>query len=220
LAAGRAVDHGSANRVGDPDPRFRRVEIAEHDVAQAIAIDVGQRDGRAEPMIGSGRVDIETVGAIDVRELQIGRKTVGLAVHDVDRPGVERPILADERRADDEVIDAVAVDVSRGRNRIAAAGGNVRAVNPEAVGAVEIGGRETCRIAGRGAVDDVGQATAAGSGVPFTDDEIVKAIAIDIAGGGNLRAAGGVDGIRRAFEMESVAAVDVREFDSRLDIAA
>ena len=115
---------------------------------------------------------------------------------------------------DDQVVDAVAVDVARARDRTAAAVVRVDPVEAEAVDAVERREIEARREAGVGAEDDValaGTPVAGSAGRP--DDQVVDAVAVDVARAGDREAAAvvRVDPV----EAEAVRPVERREIEAR-----
>src|SRR5262245_50226815 len=81
----------------------------------------------------------EAGGAVERGEIDIGRKARGLAEHHVARDGIADGVRSCKWSADDQIGEAVAVDVARGGNRKAAEIIFRVAREPEAGRAVEYG---------------------------------------------------------------------------------
>ena len=89
---------------------------------------------------------------------RLGAKAGGGAEHDIARAGIDRRFGRRSEAADDQVVDAVAVDVARAGDRDAAVVAVVDPVEAEAVAAVERGEIEARREARGGAEHDVARA--------------------------------------------------------------
>ena len=121
------------------------------------------------------------------------------------------------RRADDEVVDAVAVDVAGAAHRAARVVVGIDAFEDEARAAVAArrreqaaqleGGRKSARAAEHH-VALAGSSLAVGVGTIRADDQVVDAVTVDVAGAAHrtARAIVGID----AFEDEALAAIAAR----------
>ena len=166
--------------------------------------------------------DEAAVAGRDRGEVDLGREARGLAEHHVAVARTFRACCRGRRqsRPDDEVVEAVAVDVAgRGYPNAGYIGG-VLAVDDEAAvagrdrGEVDLR-REARRLAEHhvavaGTVARV--AGAIGTGCP--DDEVVEAVAVDVAGRGH-RMAGLIAHILAMEDEAAVAGCDRGEVDLR-----
>ena len=155
---------------------------ADQDVVEAVAVRVAGGGNAPPRFVARSALDPEPVGLGEVGEVEIGQ-AADPAVQDIGVAGIGAPDAA-VRRADDEIVDTVAVDIARGGD--AATGPVVRvvALEDETVGRrqgrdVDVG--ETAGLA----EDDIGLAGIAAAIVAIfcPDDEVGKAVAIDVAGG-------------------------------------
>src|SRR5690606_37697932 len=151
---------------------------------EAVAIDVtGAADGPAAVIEPPLAVEAEAVGAVERTELDGGGKPAGLAEHHVgrSRTGAVRVCL---RCADDQVIEAVAVDVTGTADGPPAHVVPRLAIEAEAVGAVERAERDR-----RGKPAGLAEHHVARPGTEVVrigirraDDQVVEAVAVDVAG--------------------------------------
>ena len=89
---------------------------ADDQVGEAVAVDVaGRRDRNAALVDGRHAAELETIRAIESREVEIGAEARGLAEHHVARSG-HAAVWIGPFGADDQVGEAVAVDVARRGN--------------------------------------------------------------------------------------------------------
>ena len=131
-------------------------------------------------------VEAETVIAIQGGKAHGRGPAAGLAEYDIDRTGRGVAARRGQICPDDEIGDAVAVDVARGQAAAGIVAGR-HAVEEEAVGAVEEGGVD-CLVhrpadavfPRRAAEDDIGRAGRAVDSAPG-DDDIGDAVAINVA---------------------------------------
>src|SRR5258705_6426609 len=114
--------------------------------------------------------------------------------------------------ADDQIAEAVAVDIAGRRHREAAEAIGRFAIDLKAVAAVQAGKVDVCRKSGRLAEHHVSRARGKTVWVCArgADDEIGKAVAVDIAGGRNPKAAGVACGL--AADAKPRAAIETRKF--------
>src|SRR5262249_30757923 len=130
----------------------------------------------------SGAVELHTVGPVEAVHAEAGRRgPVCLSEDDV---GVAAAIGTSDRRTDDDIVEAVAVDVAGTGDTLAeiAGAGRGRPVNPEAIGAVER--RDVDRAGESAAVaeDDVcGPGAGVSTEIIGADDDIVETVAVDVA---------------------------------------
>ena len=118
-----------------------------------------------------------------------------------------------QRGADDQVGEAVAVDVAGRGDREAAVVTGRHAAELEAVGAVE-GGEVEVGGEARGLAEHHVARPGIGSvriGTAGADDQVVEAVAIDVAGRGDREAALVIG--RHAAELEAVGAVEGGEVE-------
>ncbi len=143
-------------------------------------------------------------------EIEAGVEGPVVAEHHVSLAGILVAARRGMPRADDHVVEPVAVDVAGRRHRIAAQVEVVDAVEPEAVAAVERREVEIGRKAAVLAEHDVGR-PGPGVGQECPDHDVVEAVAVDVAGRGHREAAvvADVDSI----EAEAVGAVECIEID-------
>ena len=114
-ARARAEDDVGGSRVR-PSQRVRAVG-ADDDVRPPVAVDVARaRDRPAGPVAGRRAVDPEAA-ATEGREVDLHRR--GLAEDHVGGTRVLAPVVVGARRADDDVAEAVTVDVTGGGDRVA-----------------------------------------------------------------------------------------------------
>ena len=127
---------------------------ADDEVGEAVAVDVpGPGDRGAAEVVAIDAVEAEAVGAVEGREVEAGAEPRGSAEHDVSsrRP---KPARVSAESTDDDVGEAVAVDVTGPGDGATAVIACVDAVEPEAVGAVEVGERGGRRVTtGGGTID-------------------------------------------------------------------
>ena len=82
-------------------------------------------------------VEAKAVGAVEGREIEAGTEPRGSAEHDVALAGIRIPVSIGAGSADDDIAEAVAVDVPGRGDRAAAIVVRIDAVEAKAVGAVE-----------------------------------------------------------------------------------
>ena len=91
----------------------------------------------AAVVTGIDAVEAEAVGAVEAREIERGGKARSLAEHHIALARIGVPARIGARGADQDVVEAVAIDVPRRGDGLAAAVTGIDAVEAEAVGAVE-----------------------------------------------------------------------------------
>src|ERR687895_637167 len=126
-------------------------------------------------------VEPEAVGAVERGEIDVRRKPGVGAEDDVAFAGSEALVeVADVARADDQVVEPVAVDVAGARDRTA---GGYRAFEAEAIRTVERGEIDARRKAGGGAENDV--AFARSGRIIVADarshNQVVEPVAVQVA---------------------------------------
>ena len=161
---------------------------ADDEVVKAVAVDVAGRGNAPAGQVAVGiALDDEPVGRREAGKVDRG-EPCRFAEDDIGLAGIDAAIVA-ARRADDEVVKSVAIDVAGRRDapaRIVAGG---IALDDEPVGRGE-GGKvdraEPCRFA----EDDIGLAGIAAAivAVRGADDEVVIAVAVDVARRGDAEA--------------------------------
>ena len=111
---------------------------ADDQVVEAVAVDVARRgDGKPAPVKGIDAVEAEAVRAVERREVEARRKPRRLAEHDVALAGIGVRAWVAAKGADDDVGEAVAVDVPGRGDGATAKVTRIDAVEAEAVRAVE-----------------------------------------------------------------------------------
>ena len=160
---------------------------AEHEVAAAVAVDVARGHGVARAVAFAGAVDAEALRV--GREVDLGRR--GAAVDHARATGVRLGGRAriGPRGADQQVVLAVAVDVADAGQRPAGVVVGDRAFDADAVGAQrgEVDGSALRRLA----VDHVDRARlgarrAVGAEHPHAERDVPDAVAVEVAGRGDL----------------------------------
>ncbi len=154
---------------------------ADHDVIEAVAVDVPRRGDRGSGAVGVRHAgESEAVGPVEARQVDVGGEPGHPAEHDVGRPHRIGP-----GRADDHIVEAVAVDIAgRGHGR-AAVGVEARAAEPEAVGSVEAVDVEIGGKTGFRAEHHIADARRIpmGIGLRRAQDQVGQTVAVDVAGG-------------------------------------
>src|SRR5262245_54251734 len=157
-ARGPAVDHiGCA--FGERENRR-----SHHDVAVSIAVDVAgasnrrpEMGGKIEPQIAltdGWAIDPEAIGGAEVGEIDIA-KSGRLAEDDIGRSRVGLPVRVGAGRPDDQVGEAVAVEITCGGDRVSGFVSGGGAIDAEAVAGREVGWIDIRQAAGL-AEDNVG----------------------------------------------------------------
>ena len=186
---------------------------ADDQVGEAVAVDVARRGDRdAAEVAGRHAAELEAVGAVEGGEIEVGAEARGLAEHHVARAGMAAVRIGPEG-ADDQVGEAVAIDVAGRGDRAAAVVAGRHAAELEAVRAVE-GGEVEIGAEARGLAEHHIARPGVASvriGVVGADDQVGEAVAVDVAGRGD-RAAALVAG-RHAAELEAVGAVERGEVE-------
>ena len=189
--AGRRT--GTVGRVG-----------ADDEVVEAVTVHVtGGGDRIAGPIIRIRAVDHEAANPrSNVHEINGRRKARPAAEHHVAVTGTgararRRAGTVGQVGPDDDVVEAVAIDVPGGGHRSAGAIVRIRAVDDEAANprsnVHEINGRRKARPAAEHhiAVAGIGaraRCRAGTVGKRCPDDDVVEAVAIDVPGGGHRKA--------------------------------
>jgi hypothetical protein len=188
----------------------RRPGGADDQVAYAVAIDVaGAADGGAGPVAVDGAVEGEAVEAAQGAQRQCGREAAAAEHH------VSLAAQGDQRLvgADDQVVEAVAVDVAGAADGEAgpvAVGG---AVEGEAVGAAQGAQGQRGREAGSAEHHVRLAAVDAARRPGGADDDVSEAIAVDVPR--VTDGAAGLVAVGDAIEGEAVAAVEARQRQHR-----
>ena len=186
---------------------------ADDQVGEAVAVDVARRGDRAAAAVARRHAaELEAVAAVEARQVEVGGKARGLAEHHIARAGIAAVRVGAEG-ADDQVGEAVAVDVAGRGDREAAAVVRRHAAELEAVAAVEarqveVGGKARGLAEHHIARAGIG---AVRVGAVGADDQVGEAVAVDVAGRGDRAAAAVVR--RHAAELEAVAAVEARQVE-------
>ena len=171
--ARRAKHHiaGALGRVG--------TRCADDQIVDAIAIDVTRAAHRPAGNVQSrGALD----GQIGVSgEVDGHRKALIGAEHHVAGAGTVAAVRGGVRHADDQIIDAIAVDVARAADRAAGFVKSRGALDGQVGVAREVDGRRKALIAAEHHVAGAGKVTAIRVGSSGADDHIVDAIAVDVA---------------------------------------
>src|SRR4029434_7176135 len=85
---------------------------ADQKIPEAIAIDItGTADRKPSTIVVALTADPKSVGAVEIRKVQIAAETSGFPKHQVSRTGLET-IGIGKRRTDEQVGKAVAIDVA------------------------------------------------------------------------------------------------------------
>ena len=193
-AGGQAgeIHIGESARLAEDDIGFAGVRAAivatgspDDDVVEAVAIDIARRGDAATRQVACCiALDDEPVCRGEGGEIDIGEPG-RLAEDDIGFAGVGAAIVA-TGRANDDVVEAVTVDIACGRDAASEGIECGIALDDEAQargerGQVDIGVEE---LASSPAEDDIGLAGVAAAIVAErrADDDVVKAVAIDIAG--------------------------------------
>src|SRR5262249_31081961 len=141
--------------------------------------------------VGGGRaVDSEAVGGAQTGEIDV-TKPRGLAEDDVGGAGVRTPARIRRGRADDEVVEAVTVEITGGRAGkpgfgIPRSADDAKAVARGQVGQVDIGqaaGLAEDHIGGAGLLPPVRAFDRR------ADDEVGEPVAVDVPGGSDRKSA-------------------------------
>src|SRR5262245_26754962 len=163
------------------------------EVGEAVAVDVAGRGYRPAGLIGRVlAVDNEAAVAGDRGEVDLRRKARGLAEHNVAVPrkvaGVAGPVAP--RSPDDEVVEAVAVDVPGRRDRAAGLITSILAVDDEtAVPGRDCGKLDLRKPRGLAehhvAVAGTGAGVAGAVAIICPNQEVIEAVPVDVAGRGH-----------------------------------
>ena len=186
---------------------------ADDQVGEAVAVDVARRGDRAAALVVRRHAaELEAVAAVEAREIEVGGKARGLAEHHIARAGIGA-VRIGTAGADDQVGEAVAVDVAGRGDRAAAAVIRRHAAELEAVAAVEareveVGGKARGLAEHHIARARIG---AVRIGPVGADDQVGEAVAVDVARRGDRAAAVVIR--RHAAELEAVAAVEARQVE-------
>ena len=173
------------------------------EVVHAIAIDVaGRGDGPESLAVHLCGIETEAIAAVHRSEIE-ARREPGVGSED-DITDVELTIKG--VGANDQVVDAVAVDVAGSGD------GTARPVEAEAIVAIERCQIEAGGEAGAGAEDDIARASVIFAGIRSADDYVIDAVAVDVAGSGYGGAAESV--VPGAVEAKAVSARERCEIDA------
>ena len=208
VVAVAADQHLGRRRAGG---RHRRAErAAEHDIARAgiaavgirlrgsddqvvvaVAVHVARRRHREAATVERRDAhQLEAVGTVQARWVDVGGKARSLAKDDVRRAGVGHTARIGRRSADDQVIVTVAVDVARRRDRVSGEVERSGTTHPEAGGAVQgrqVEGSGKARCLAEHDIARTGKAAVRIGGLS-TDDEVIVAVAVNVACRGDRKA--------------------------------
>ena len=196
------VDRPDLGRAG-----ARRTVGGDEDVVIAVTVHVaGRADSVAGVAFGGDTVDGDTVSAIQIGQTELGCEG-SAAEDDVGAAGIQLAAYGGVGRADDDVAEAVAVQVAGkadGRANPFFFGHAVDAKAVAAVERVEVDSRwEACRAEDN--VDCARPRHAAGVAAGCADEQIGQTVAVHVATADG-RAGGGIE--RRAGQAKAVVAVD------------
>ncbi len=203
------VDRPDLGRAG-----ARRTVGGDEDVVIAVTVHVaGRADSVAGVAFGGDTVDGDTVSAIQIGQTELGREG-SAAEDDVGAAGIQLAAYGGVGRADDDVAEAVAVQVAGkadGRANPFFFGHAVDAKAVAAVERVEVDSRwEACRAEDN--VDCARPRHAAGVAAGCADEQIGQTVAVHVAGADG-RAGGGIE--RRAGQAKAVVAVEIGQLERR-----
>ena len=185
---------GSVNDIGRPETAISFIS-ADNDVVITVAIDVpGRGDVDARSVADGGALDDEALQGVQRRNIDhlaaVGRfvaKALVAAENHIGFPGVVAAVVA-KKRADNDVVKAVAVDVAGGGDAVTCVIEVGVALDDEALLAgetrhidVDRDGASENHIGFAGVVWDRGVNAAVIAGIR-ADDEIGEAVAVDVAG--------------------------------------
>jgi hypothetical protein len=159
-------------------------ERGDEDVVEAVAVHVARGRHVAAGLVVRGiALDGESDGRGEILDVD-GREAACLAVDHVGGPGIDSAGIR-QLCADQQIVEAVAVDVPGRGDAEAELVAVVFADNGETLGRTqraEVDVGEAARLSEQ----HIGRAGAAAAfGVERTDDDVVEAVAIDVAGGGD-----------------------------------
>ena len=158
-------------------PYLRR----DDEIVITVGIDVARAaHGNAQAIAGFRAIDAEAIGAVELVDIDDRIEFAFLAKDDVADARFRIVMRIAVRRAHDEIVETVAVDVARAAHRRAKldAVQRVRDRQAEAVIAVELVEQDICDTAGP-AKHDIGVPRRARD--VRTDDHIVIAVTVDVA---------------------------------------
>src|SRR5262245_58802384 len=189
---------------------------SDDDVVEAVAVDVAGGGYRiAGEVIDLLAMDDEApVAGRDRGEIDLRRKAAGVAEHDIAVAGRGACVAGaiPTKCPDDQVVEAVTVDVARG-NRTTGYIAAILAMDEEAAvagrdrGEVDLRRKAASVTEHHVAVTREDAGVAGAIAVASPDDEVVKAVAVDVTGRGYRKA--GL--IRRLLAMDDEAAVAGRD---------
>ena len=186
------VDRPDARRAAEDEIDRALLAVAaigaDGDIVEAVAIDVpGRRDAVAGIVIGCRAVDPDPFAGTEIAQVHL--LTGRLPPEDqIDGAGIGPPGVV-VRRRDEDIVETIAVDVAgRGDGKAGAVVGGI-AEDLEAVGRVEFG--EVDRADAAGLAED--HISGAGIVAAFAirrraEEEVGKAVAVDVAGPGKAPA--------------------------------
>jgi len=208
---GLAVDDVALAGIAAVRIAFRR---ADDQVVVAVVVDVSRRaDRRAGLVIGVDTFNDETADA-QGNLGELNRLAVGLAEYDITLTGTTGTVGIGVRRADNQVGQAVAVDVARAADRKAGPVVAIDAVDGKAARAV----RHVRQLDRRGsglAEHDItlaGFSVAVGIGAVGADDYVEDTVAVDVARAAD-RFARAVVAIDAVDDKAARAVHDIRQLD-------
>ena len=156
-------------------------------IVNAIAIDIARTRHCSTGTVEIGVADDgEAIARRKTRQIDRGTRRSSLPEDDIGRAGV-RAARITENRADDDVVESVAIDIARARDAEPGKIARDIALNDEAIargktGQIDIGPRRPGLPE-----DDIGftRIAAAIVAIGRADDQIVDAVAIDVARAGD-----------------------------------
>ena len=163
------------------------IEGTDDQIRPPVAVQVAGRGDRPARVIpGVHARDGEAVGPAEGAKVEGRAETAHAPEHDKGLAGIGPPARIALGGPDDQIVDAVAVDVSRRRDGIAAPVGCIgpedgEAVGPGQPGHVELGGEP----AGPAEHHIAGSRVCLGTAVRFprAEDQVVEAVTVDVARG-------------------------------------
>ncbi|HMM68185.1 MAG TPA: hypothetical protein PKC03_14705 [Dokdonella sp.] len=189
-----------------------RIDRADDQIVETVMVDVACSGNRSATEVVTGcTIHAEPVASVQRAERDICRKTVA-AKHDI-TAAAAGSIGIGKRRANEKIIEAVAIDIAGAGDRITTPVESGRAGQAKSVAAIK---RRQIK-AGDKTTDPAEYHEAATAETPVrvgewrADQQIGDAIAVDIACTGYRQAGGIADGF--AVETKPVAAVELGELD-------
>ena len=222
-AAGLAEHHIAFTRAVLCVPRPGAARSADDQIGEPVAVDVPRRgDGAAGAVvIVASPEDEPAIARRDGAQAQSGAKAARFAEHDIALARLDRVVARHTgiTRAHDQIGEPIAVDVARPRHRESGLIAALLALEREAAiarrdgGEVDAGAKPARLAKHHIALTRLGRGGPRRAGIAGADDEIVEAIAIDVArrGDGN---SGERVGVLAAHDETARAGGDGGEIDA------